>query len=113
MLGVDIVYIPRIADILERFNFAFIQKILTEREQNRKITPEYLAGRWACKEAIAKALGNGFGSDLRILDIQILNGESGKPFVVLYGQNREDIHVSISHDKDYAIAIAKLTKSNY
>lgn len=85
-------------------NQTFINKVLTIKEQeimnslessSRKL--EFLAGRFACKEAFAKALGTGIG-ETDFLDIEILRNDIGAP-VSSQGQ------VSISHDGDYCIAV--------
>ncbi|OZM55767.1 holo-ACP synthase [Lottiidibacillus patelloidae] len=105
--GIDIVEIQRIAKLMT--NEKFIKRVLTEREQaklttlseKRKI--EFLAGRFAAKEAYAKALGTGIGKELSFQDVEIVNDSLGKPFVQVENKNFK-AHVSISHSHDYAIA---------
>ena len=117
-IGVDIVEIRRIKDILER-NDKFLEKIFTTKEieylKARNLRPEYVAGRFAAKEAVSKALGTGFrGFNFR--DIIIESTTLGKPIVTLEGEaknisNRNGdtaIHLSISHGYDSAIAYAVL-----
>ncbi|KAN0035346.1 hypothetical protein ACTA71_004611 [Dictyostelium dimigraforme] len=73
---------------------------------------EYLAGRWAAKESIYKAIGNQDRSKLNFQNIQILNESNGRPFVNLLEPTQSyfkelginKIHISISHDTDYAIS---------
>lgn len=115
-VGVDIIEIRRIKEALER-NDKFTDKLFSKEEieylKSRNFRPEYVAGRFAAKEAVSKALGTGFrGFDFR--DIVIDRTALGKPIVVLkgkakllaqkYGSFR--IHVSISHGEDNAIAYA-------
>ncbi|MDP8904774.1 MAG: holo-ACP synthase [Chloroflexota bacterium] len=113
-LGVDIIKIERIAAALRRFGDRFPRRVLTESEQryvrNRAHT---FAGRWAAKEAVSKVLGLGVrGVGWR--DIEIVRLPTGQPAVRLSGraQARAEqlgmgrIAVSISHEGDYAVAIA-------
>ncbi|MBD8069674.1 holo-ACP synthase [Bacillus sp. PS06] len=106
-IGIDIVELDRIKKIAERQK-KFISRILTEKEINkyhqytghRQI--EYLAGRFAAKEAYSKAIGTGIGKDLSFQDIEIFSDEFGKPHIE--GKGAEIVHLSISHSKEYAIA---------
>ncbi|MGT2910318.1 holo-ACP synthase [Streptococcus cameli] len=82
--GIDLQEIKAIEKAMQKPRFA--EKVLTRAEQdvfaslNGKRKLEYIAGRWAAKEAFAKALGTGIGK-LRFQDIEILNDEKGAPFV--------------------------------
>lgn len=106
-IGIDIVELNRIEAILNRQN-GFVERILTEKERSifetlsdkRKI--EYLAGRFAAKEAFSKAYGTGIGKGLSFLDIEICTDEHGKPFIVKPISTY--VHLSISHSKEYAVA---------
>ena len=117
-IGVDIVEIRRIREILAKDN-GFLEKIFTSNEieylRRRNLRPEYVAGRFAAKEAVSKALGTGFrGFSFR--DIIIEKSTLGKPIVTLKGKARvianktgnTNIHLSISHGEDNAIAYAVL-----
>lgn len=107
-IGIDIVEIGRIQQLMEQ-NQKFIDRILTEEEKlifsqlsnGRKA--EFLAGRFAAKEAYAKAFGTGIGGSLSFQDIKILNDEHGKP-IVISKTDEHRVHVSISHSRDYAVA---------
>ncbi|GAB7387819.1 holo-ACP synthase [Bacillaceae bacterium] len=116
--GVDLVEIPRIAESLKR-NDSFLRRILTEKErahlpENEVRKLEYVAGRFAAKEALAKALGCGIGSKLSWQDISVLNDEYGKPYIEweaavrerfgLAGEREVRVHLSLSHTKNYALA---------
>ncbi len=72
-IGTDIIAIDRIEKSLKRFNKKFLNRLFTKDEQNRLniIKIESVAGYWASKEAISKALGCGIGKDLSFLDIII------------------------------------------
>ena len=123
-LGSDIVSVKRIRKILEENRDSFLKRILSPGEleffSNTAITPEFLAGRWAAKEACAKALGCGFGKDCAIGDITILREKSshasGRPLLTLSGAGKKkaeslgvrNIHVSISHEKEFAFATVLL-----
>lgn len=106
-IGIDIVELERIKKIYERQD-RFVDRILTTAEkkvfqtltENRKT--EFLAGRFAAKEAYAKAVGTGLGENLSFLDIEIAKDEKGKPFITK--PRKEGIYLSISHSKDYAVA---------
>ncbi|MCX8084940.1 MAG: holo-ACP synthase [Calditerrivibrio sp.] len=112
MLGCDIVEIDRIDSALKRFGDKFLNRILTEREKEiynkRGGSLQFLSGRFAAKESISKSFKTGIGSQLSFRDIEILNGEKGEPIVFLKGIKREDIEVSISHGRDYSIAVSIL-----
>ncbi|KAB7704803.1 holo-ACP synthase [Bacillus aerolatus] len=106
-IGMDIVEIDRIQKLVER-QPKFIQRILTEKEQlvfisrsgRRQI--EYAAGRFAAKEAFAKALGSGIGEKVSFQDIETAADENGKPYI--QAPFSLGVHLSITHSKDYAAA---------
>lgn len=106
-IGIDIVEIGRIKQMLDKQS-KFVQRILTDKEQEalQSLTgdrkAEYLAGRFAAKEAYAKAVGTGIGKELSFQDIEIKKDENGKPFIVKPKQS--GVHLSISHSKEYAVA---------
>lgn len=117
-IGVDIIEISRIKRAIER-NANFISKMFSKNEieylQSRNMRPEFVAGRFAAKEAVAKALGTGFrGFDFK--DIEIDRTTLGKPIVLLKGKakimdkkwGKYKIHLSISHSRENAIAYAIL-----
>lgn len=103
-IGVDIVQVSRIEHAMRRPRF--VERILHPMERQNAADPEWVAGRWAAKEAIAKSLG----LLLRWHDVIIGVSESGAPKATL---RRPDLaliplrlHVSISHDHGYAVAFA-------
>lgn len=113
-LGIDIIKIARIANTLRRFGDRFSRRVLTDAEQRYvRGRPHTLAGRWAAKEAVSKVLGLGVrGVGWR--DIEIVRLPTGQPTVRLHGRaagraeqlGMARVAVSISHEDDYAVAIA-------
>jgi holo-[acyl-carrier protein] synthase len=105
-IGIDIIELERIKEIMG--NQRFLERILTERERQACATlsegrqVEFVAGRFAAKEAYSKAVGTGIGKELSFLDMEIMNEESGKP--IFRVQTIHNVHLSISHSKDYAVA---------
>ncbi|MCH1627256.1 holo-ACP synthase [Fredinandcohnia quinoae] len=105
--GIDIVELKRIENLIQRQK-KFVDRILTDGEketysnlsERRKV--EFLAGRFAAKEAYSKAVGTGIGGALSFLDIEIAANDFGKPIVKKPSDHH--IHLSISHSRDYAIA---------
>lgn len=111
-VGVDIVEIHRIEQAVTRRGERFLQRVYTEAELAlyRDRTPE-LAARFAGKEATMKALGTGVRG-IAWREIEILPNRRGKPVVLLHGRAKErarllgveELAISLSHSKDYAIA---------
>jgi holo-[acyl-carrier protein] synthase len=113
-LGIDIIKVDRIRASIERFGERFAKRVLTPGEQRYvRMRPQTFAGRWAAKEAVSKVLGLGVrGIGWR--DIEVERLPTGQPSVRLHGRaaaraeqlGMERIALSISHDSDYAVAIA-------
>lgn len=113
--GVDIVNVNRISKILLDRRESFYKKVFTENEiayisrKGHKATT--VAGIFAAKEAVSKAMGTGIGL-IGWKDIEILQTDGGKPYVCLSDKGKniasehgiDDIQLSISHEIDYAIA---------
>lgn len=117
-IGTDIIEIKRIRESIHRRGDAFIHKIFTldERKycQTYKDPIPHYAGRFAAKEAIAKALGLGIGKKLGFQDINIKKDSSGKPIVHFSPSFKKKlgakkVHLSISHCKTFATATAIIT----
>lgn len=104
-VGIDMVKVSRIKEAIEK-NENFKEKVFTLKEieycEKKKNKYESYAARFAAKEALAKALGTGF-RNLRFKDIEIENDILGKPKISYKDFN---IKVSLSHEREYAIAIA-------
>jgi holo-[acyl-carrier protein] synthase len=114
-IGIDIIELSRIQDLLNR-QTKLIDRILTPSEKDKFETlsnrrqVEFLAGRFAAKEAFSKAVGTGIGKELSFLDIEIATDPFGKPFIV----NPEvQAHLSISHSRDYAVAQVVIEEGTY
>lgn len=107
-IGLDITEIERIKKIQAKTR-KFEERILTDNERiqfhelskDRQI--EYLAGRFAAKEAFSKARGTGIGKNCSFQDIEILKEPSGKPILYFKGVEVKGF-VSITHTKVYAAA---------
>jgi len=128
-LGTDIVYIPRIQAALDRFGDRFLEKVYTPAEQRdcgqlnsqhssikgkmSRVSCNQLAGRWAAKEAVVKALGTGWRG-IRYADVEVQRDSHGAPNVQLHGTAAAQASVwgncqwqlSLSHDGDYCMATA-------
>ena len=113
-LGIDIIKIERIAAAIKKFGQRFERRVLTESEARYvRMRPQNFAGRWAAKESVSKVLGLGVrGVGWR--DIEIVRLPTGAPSVTLHGRAKTRaeqlgmgrIAVSISHEGEYAVAIA-------
>ena len=110
--GVDIIEIPRIRAVAERYGERFFRRIYTEGEVAycRGRAPQ-LASRFAAKEAVMKALGTGVRG-VRWRDIEIAREPGRAPTVVLHGTalararslGLDHLAVSLSHSNEYAVA---------
>lgn len=112
--GTDIIEISRVKESIESTNKKFCERVYTEKEreycENKKIQKyQHYAVRFSAKEAIFKAISDELENKFEInwKDIEILNDEKGRPYVNILNnkiQNIEDIDISLSHCKEYAIA---------
>ncbi len=109
-VGTDIVAIERIEASLKKFGDKFLDRFLNEHEKLSAKKIESIAGYWAAKEAIAKALGCGIGRELSFLDIEIHKNTKGTPYFNLKKRdyNINSSSLSISHDGGFAIAVAAI-----
>ncbi len=94
----------------------FIKRILSLKEYeiystftNQKRRVEYLASRFACKEAIIKCLSKQVSMNFN--DITILNKKNGAPYVLIHDKEVE-LQISLSHTDHYSIAVAILPSSD-
>lgn len=108
--GVDIIEIGRIKEGIEKFGDTFLNTIFTEKEieycENHKGQKyQHYAARFAGKEAIFKALSF-YYDECKWKEYEILNDEKGRPYVNLKSNisNIDEIDISLSHCKEYAIA---------
>ncbi len=115
--GIDIVEVARIGAMLQAHGQRFVTRCFTEAESGyaesaRRRRAEHYAARFACKEAVLKALGTGWRDGISWRDIEVRRGPSGQPNVVLTGRcaqiadelGIEHWHVSLSHTDTIATA---------
>ena len=119
-IGTDIADCVRVGSIYAKHGHHFVKNILTPSELERmasfKDPKEFIAGRWAAKEAFSKALGTGMCADCAFVEIEVLSDDRGKPFIRLFSATAETarrlgvgrIHVSISHEREMATAFVVL-----
>lgn len=112
-IGTDIIRIERIDRLTEKYGENFKQRYLAEEEIALAKKVETLAGFWAAKEAISKALGCGIGADLAFHDIILSKDARGAPHFKLSeaAQKKHRLKsasLSISHDGGFAIAVVAI-----
>jgi holo-[acyl-carrier protein] synthase len=117
-IGIDAVEIDRIRSARDRLGGDFAKRILSPAELDllaRSAVPDqFLAGRFASKEAVMKVLGTGWAKGVRFVDIEVLRDSEGIPVIHLDGAAAERaralgirrILVSITHTRDTALALA-------
>lgn len=113
-IGIDIIEIDRIEKVLSRTP-RFLDRNFTEKEieyfKENNFRAQSIAGNFAAKEAISKAIGTGIRG-FNLIDIEVLRNDLGKPVVNTYNNlkdicikyNVKEIKVSISHSENYAVA---------
>ena len=121
--GVDIVENSRIKKLI--LNNSLLNRVFTNEEilisKNMKNKPSYFAKRFAAKEAFVKALGTGFRDQINFNNIEIKNDRLGKPYInitsklnktieTIFKIRKYNIYLSISDEKNYAIANVIITK---
>lgn len=112
--GTDIIEISRIKESIESTNKKFCERVYTEKEreycESKKMQKyQHYAARFAAKEAVFKAISKTLNGkyDITWKDIEVLNDENGRPYIKLseqFANKIEDIDISISHCKEYAVA---------
>jgi holo-[acyl-carrier protein] synthase len=111
-VGTDIVEIIRIRDAVERWGDHFLKKVFSEKEidycYSRNDPALHLAARFAAKEACIKALSTSMTGHISMKDIVVCNDPSGKPSIQVgrkdTGVGRIKLHLSLSHERQYAVA---------
>lgn len=110
--GVDLIEIARIQEAIEQHGQRFLHRVFTENElAEAGDSMPSLAARFAAKEAVAKALGTGFGQ-VTWCEVEILRGPCREPVLQLHGEAaRQAEHqglktwaISLSHTREYAVA---------
>lgn len=116
--GVDLVQCSRIGAIWKRHGEHFLNRVFTAAEcaycLDGRLAETRLAGRFAAKEAVLKALGTGWRGGIEWIDIETLPDPLGKPLVTLRGESLRlaqrlgitRVLISISHAGEYALASA-------
>ncbi len=116
--GIDIVDVERIARAAGRHGDRFLNRVFTPLEaeycRSRGVPAQHLAGRFAVKEAVLKALKTGWSEGILWREVEVSRADSGEPSVQLFGaaaHRAEEmgiatIHISISHTGNHAIAHA-------
>lgn len=118
-IGIDICRISRIADLREKYGPRFLDRVFTAEEQEQCQGPsadERFAARFAAKEATMKAFGTGWRKGIIFKDIELPAREMGPPRIVLHNASKayadglgvSRIHVSLSHEREHAIAFVVL-----
>lgn len=110
--GVDLIEIERLERVIERYGERFTRRVFTSQELSEAKSMASLAGRFAAKEAVSKALGTGIGA-VTWLEIEVTRGLQREPVLSLHGAAADLAHqlglqqwsVSLSHSENYAIAL--------
>lgn len=114
-IGVDIVDVARIKKLYDKYGSKFLDKVLTESEKAYCVShsnpSQYIAARFAAKEAAAKAFGCGIGIKFHWKNIELYKNSAGKPKLRFHKKAKKnfdklecDCHVSVSHVREYATA---------
>ena len=119
-VGVDLVRIPRMRDVITRWDERFLRRVFTEQEiaycRGRRDPVPHFAARFAAKEAGMKALGTGLRLGVKWRELEVRRERGQAPTLELHGRTRElslarggrRMLLALSHDGDYAIAQALL-----
>jgi holo-[acyl-carrier protein] synthase len=115
-VGVDLVRVGRFRRVMERWQDRFLERVFTPDEvayaRRRHDPVEHLAARFAAKEATLKALGTGLSMGVRWREMEVRRERGGPPRMSLTGRAAaigaargvRTLHVSLTHDGDYAMA---------
>lgn len=107
-IGIDIVDLDHMASVVEKTP-RIVERILTANElelydlRSDKRKLEFLAGRYAAKEAFSKAMGTGIGKTVTFQNVSVLNDERGCPYVEKSPYSGRAF-ISISHSQNAAVA---------
>ncbi len=113
-VGIDIV---ELEEIKAHWNDKFVSRILSGEERkiydtmgSNKRKLEFLAGRFAVKEAYTKAYGT-FETPLNFNEVSVLNDASGKPYLKSPYRSTDSVMISLSHSKHFVVAMCHLEKN--
>lgn len=117
--GIDVVELPRFRQAMARGGLAFMRRIFTKHEEayaraRKRTTLLHLAGRFAAKEAVIKALSQIAPARVPAMnEVEVRNDHLGRPHIVLHGgwSRRVKIHISLSHVDTVAVASAIAIRS--
>lgn len=123
-IGTDIVTVARIEAAMERHGVAFAERILSAQELPEYIAHAYparfLSKRFAAKEALAKATGQGLRHPVSLQRITVIHDELGKPdfyfddtlsaHLQALGVTRH--HLSISDERETVVAFVILEEES-
>ena len=116
--GIDIIEVDRIKNSIQKYSGRFKKKIFTQKEidycHSQADPAKHFAARFTVKEAVLKCFGTGMTGGILWKDIEVGKLSSGQPVLNLHGNGKKlfnqlklkYIHVSITHDKTYAVAHA-------
>jgi len=119
-IGIDLALIPRLRQMVERWDERFLLRVFTEEEiaycRRRRDPIPHLAARFAAKEATLKALGTGLAMGVRWREMEVRRQPGEAPTMVLTGRCRaiardkggDHVLLTLTHDGDYALAQAML-----
>ena len=120
-IGTDIVSVERMRNNLEKYGSRFAQRILTDEEmaEYNKVVSQanFLAKRFAAKEAVVKAMGTGFRNGVSLHHISVGHNTLGKPILNFTDKAEEFIktenimfsHISLADEHEYAVAFVTLS----
>lgn len=113
--GIDVVSIARMKEAAKKE--LFLQRVFTNAEieyaRSKKRPERHLAGRFAAKEAVMKALSRGILSGMSLRDIEVVKGEDGRPGI-RFGESAagalpgRPVHLSISYTSEFAFAVCAI-----
>lgn len=115
-IGIDLVNIPRLRDVIARWDDKFLRRVFTDAEiaycRARRDPVPHFAARFAAKEAAMKALGTGLSLGVRWRDLEVRRDRGQAPRLLLHGRSREiglarggrAMLLALTHDGDYALA---------
>lgn len=117
--GTDIIEIDRIKKSVDDENKKFVNEIYSENEieyceSKKNVKYQHYAARFAAKEAIFKAISNNLENKFELTwkDVEVINNKEGRPIVRFLNKvpkNLENIDISISHCKEFAVAMVTAT----
>lgn len=120
-IGTDIIEVERIRKTIDQ-NKNIKKKLFTDKEiqycEAKNTFAESFSARFSAKEALFKALGTGWRNGFQFTEVEVITNKLGKPEIVLHGKTKEyvgklgitKIHLSLSHQKNYATAFVVLEK---